>query len=216
MATASVHDSILDDYRKKGLGSRMGFGVRPALLVIDLSLGFTDPSSPLGSPLDGQIEATSKMLEVTRRKRILTLFTTVAYQQDLGDAGVWLKKMPSLAVLKAGSRMVEIDPRLSPRPGEHVLVKKYASAFFGTPLASTLTSHAVDTILMTGCTTSGCVRASVVDAVQHGFRPMVVREAVGDRSQLPHEASLLDIEGKYGDVISLGEALDYLASVQQT
>lgn len=210
---SSPHDSILEDYRRKGLGSRIGFGVRPALLIIDFALGFTDPTSPLGGNLDEPVRATADLLKTARRKSVLTLFTTVAYQNDLSDAGLWIKKMPSLSVLKAGTKMVEIDPRLKPQPGEQVITKKYASAFFGTALASTLTSQAVDTVLVAGCTTSGCVRASVVDAVQHGFRPIVVREAVGDRSQLPHEASLLDIEGKYGDVIPLAEALSYLNSL---
>jgi nicotinamidase-related amidase len=212
-AAPPIHDSILDEYRKKGLAHRIGFGVKPSLLIIDFSLAFTDPSSPLGGNLDAEVRATRELLDVARRKKILTLFTTVAYQDDLSDAGLWAKKMPSLSILKAGTKMVEIDPRLQPQPAEHVITKKYASAFFGTSLASTLTSRGIDTLLITGCTTSGCVRASVVDAVQHGFRPMVVREAVGDRALPPHEASLLDIEGKYGDLVSLDEALSYLHSV---
>jgi nicotinamidase-related amidase len=210
---SSSHDFILEEYRRKGLGSRMGFGLRPALLIIDFALGFTDPASPLGGNLDEPVRATADLLKSARRKKILTLFTTVAYQDDMSDAGLWVKKMPSLSLLKARTKMVEIDPRVKPDPGEQVITKKYASAFFGTALASTLTSHAVDTVLIAGCTTSGCVRASAVDAVQHGFRPIVVREAVGDRSQLPHEASLLDIEGKYGDVVTLAEALVYLNSL---
>ncbi len=207
--------AAIEEYKNKGLAGRVGFGKKPAILVIDFTLGFTDPSSPLGSNLDQAIEATNKLLEAARRKGIPVFFTAVAYEEDLGDSGLWIKKIPSLAVLRSGSRFVDIDPRLERRPGEQLILKKYASAFFGTHLASTLTSCGVDTVIIAGCTTSGCVRASVVDAIQYGFRPIVVREAVGDRSKAAHEANLFDIEGKYGDVISLEEALRYLSSVAE-
>ncbi|MCS6804628.1 MAG: N-carbamoylsarcosine amidohydrolase [Acidobacteriota bacterium] len=197
-------------YKQRGFAQRVGFGQRPALLIIDFINGFTDLSSPLAANFDAEVEATRQVLEVARGKRIPIFFTTVSYDEGFADAGVFIKKVPSLSVLKAGSTLVEIDRRLAPLPGEHVLVKKYASAFFGTSLWSTLTALRVDTVLLTGCTTSGCVRASAVDACQSGFHTIVIEEAVGDRAPEPHQANLFDIDAKYGDVVSLQTALDYL------
>ena len=139
------------------------------------------------------------------------IFSTVIYSDaDLKDAGLWGIKMKGSATLKAGTPAVEIDPRLDMRPSDSLLVKKYASCFFGTDLVPRLTSQRVDTLIITGCTTSGCVRATAVDAVQNGFRPMVVREAVGDRSKASHDQSLFDLNAKYADVVSLDETLQYM------
>ncbi|MCS7158631.1 MAG: N-carbamoylsarcosine amidohydrolase [Blastocatellia bacterium] len=198
-------------YEQRGFAQRVGFGKRPALLIIDFIVAFTDPGSPLASQYDAQLAATRELLAAARQKGVPVFFTTVEYEEDLRDAGVFIKKVPSLRVLKKGSPMTAIDERIAPRAGEHVIVKKYASAFFGTSLASTLTAMGCDTILIVGCTTSGCVRASAVDSCQHGFRTIVVREAVGDRAPGPHEANLFDIDMKYGDVVSLSEALEYLS-----
>jgi nicotinamidase-related amidase len=202
-------------YQQRGFGGRVGFGKRPALLIIDFINAFTDLSSPLASDLNAPVEATRKLLAVARPRGIPIFFTTVQYDEGFADAGVFIKKVPSLAVLKAGSPMVEIDERLKPQPGEHVIVKKYASAFFGTSLWSTLTAERVDTVLIAGCTTSGCVRASAVDACQTGFHTIVVEEAVGDRAALPHQANLFDIDAKYGDVVSLETALTYLGKIAE-
>jgi maleamate amidohydrolase len=201
-------------YQKRGLAGRVGFGKRPALLIVDFIVGFTDLRSPLASNFDSEVEATRRLLEVAREKRIPIFFTTIEYDEGYRDAGVFIKKIPSLSVLQKGSRMTEVDERIRPRPGEHVISKKYASAFFGTSLASTLTASRCDTVLITGCTTSGCVRASAVDSCQYGFHTIVVREAVGDRAQGPHEANLFDIDAKYGDVVSLSEALEYLKGIE--
>ena len=197
-------------YKRRGFAQRVGFGQRPALLIIDFIKAFTDLASPLASNLDAEIAATQQLLAEARRLQIPIAFTTVEYDEGFRDAGVFIKKVPSLSVLKKGSPMVEVDDRLSPLPNEHLLVKKYASAFFGTSLASTLTAAGVDTLIITGCTTSGCVRASAVDGCQYGFRTIVVKEAVGDRAPEPHEANLFDIDAKYGDVVTLEDALDYL------
>ncbi|MBI3949674.1 MAG: isochorismatase family protein [Acidobacteria bacterium] len=201
-------------YKQRGFAQRVGFGVKPALLIIDFINAFTDLSSPLASNLDAEVEATRQLLTVARQKQIPIFFTTIEYNQGYEDAGVFIKKVPSLAVLKAGSPMIQIDERLHPEPGEHVIVKKYASAFFGTSLWSTLTALRVDTVLITGCTTSGCIRASAVDACQTGFHAIVVEEAVGDRAPGPHEANLFDIDAKYGDVVSLDAALEYLGGLE--
>jgi nicotinamidase-related amidase len=197
--------------RFEGFGGRAGFGRRPALVVIDLNLGFTDPESPLGCDLDGPISEVQKLLEAARDAEIPIAFTTIAYREsDRHTAAAFIDKVPALLTLEAGSRWAEIDPRVSPRPSEPVLNKLFASGFFGTGLSSFLTAAGVDTLIVTGATTSGCVRATVVDALQYGFRPLVPREAVGDRNPDAHEANLYDIDAKYGDVIPAQEALDYL------
>jgi nicotinamidase-related amidase len=185
------------------------------MLVVDMQVGFTDPEkSPLAGNLDSQIGAIRELLPIVRRGRWPVIFTTTGYDaHGQADAGLWARKAPSLRLLKRGSDLVDLDPRLSVQPGDLVITKQYASAFFATNLASTLTALAVDTLLVTGCTTSGCVRASVVDAVSHGFRPIIVVEGVGDRAKEPHDASLFDIDNKYGDVAPLAEISGYLASL---
>lgn len=198
-------------FRARGFGGRIGFGIRPAVLVIDLVNAFTDPSLPLGAPLDTEIEQTLRLLEAARETGAPVFFTSVAYDSsDLADAGVWAAKMAGLMTLRAGTPEVEVDARLGRRPDEPVIVKKYASAFFGTDLLTRLNALRVDTVVLTGCTTSGCVRATAVDAVQNGLRPMVVREAVGDRAQAAHEQSLFDLQAKYADVVSVEEAVEQL------
>ena len=202
-------------YRHAQLGHRLGFGHRPAVAVIDFQLGFTMPErSPLAGSFDGPVAATNTIITAARAKKVPIVFTVVAYDphhQD--DAGLWVEKAPSLRLLTLGSELVEIDSRLDRRPEDLLVVKKYASAFFGTYLASTLTAKRVDTLIVTGCTTSGCVRATVMDALAHGFRPIVPLEAVGDRASEPHEANLFDIASKYGDVVRVGEVLEYLAEL---
>ncbi len=203
-------EGVLADYRDKGFVREVGFGDSPAILVVDLILGFTRPESPLGSDLDSVVEATRRLLDTGRLAGAPILFTTTSYGRELRDAGLFPRKVPALAILREGSEEVLLDPRLERRPEETLIKKKYASAFFGTALASELTSAGVDTLIVCGATTSGCVRASVVDALQHGFRPIVPLECVGDRSSEAHEANLMDIQGKYGDLVSLARARDYL------
>ncbi|MCL6649071.1 MAG: isochorismatase family protein [Chloroflexi bacterium] len=198
------------EYQRKGFSRQVGFGERPALVLIDWIVGFTDPACPLGSSYDREVEAARQLLVAARAKRLPIVFTTVIYDHGFRDAGWFIKKVPALAHLEAGSPWTAIDPRLAPERGEHVIVKKFASGFFGTNLASLLTGQRCDTVIISGVTTSGCVRATAVDGVQHGFRTIVVREAVGDRAVGPHEANLFDIQAKYGDVVSLAEALAYL------
>jgi maleamate amidohydrolase len=200
-------------YQQRGFSSRVGFGNSPALLVIDFIKGFTDTNCPLGSNLDKEIEATEKLLDSFRSRNLPVHFTTTAYDGEMVSAGVFVKKVPSLAHLKIGSKWIEIDDRLTPISGEVVWTKQYASAFFGTALASALTAQKVDTLIITGCTTSGCVRASAVDSCQNGFRTNVVRECVGDRSVSAHEANLFDLDAKYADVISLEDALKYVQNL---
>ena len=211
----SQHEGASDlraDYLRKGFLGQVGFGRSPCLLVVDLTNGFTDPSSPLGSDLTQVIAANNELLAVARGRGIPVIFSIVRYDHER-EAGVWLRKIPSLGILKTGSGTEDVDPRLAPRPDEQVLVKKFGSCFFGTTLASQLTSQGIDTVIVTGVSTSGCVRATVVDAVQHGFRAIVPRQAVGDRAQAPHEANLFDMQAKYGDVLELARVKDYLQTV---
>jgi nicotinamidase-related amidase len=194
--------------RFEGFHGRTGFGERPALVVVDLNVGFTDPASPLRCELEDVVEANRRLLEAFRAARLPVLFTTVAFDEAARQAAsVFIEKVPALLALQPGSRWVEIDPRLAPREGEPVLVKAFASAFFATPLVSILTAHRCDTVVVTGASTSGCVRATAVDALQHNYRVVVPREAVGDRNPDAHEANLYDIDTKYGDVVPLADAL---------
>jgi maleamate amidohydrolase len=202
-------------YERAQFGHKLGYGKRPALVVVDFQIGFTKPElSPFAGNLDNEVAATNKVIAVARTKNIPIIFTAVAYdphRQD--DAGLWPEKVPSLRMLTLGSELVELDPRLDRKPEDLVIIKKYASGFFGTYLGSTLTMKGVDTLIVTGCTTSGCVRATVMDALNHGFRPIVPLEAIGDRAQEPHEANVFDIGAKYGDVVSVDEVIEYLNSL---
>ncbi len=202
-------------YAKARLGESVTLGSRPAVLVVDFSCGFTDPGSALGSDLTAEVEATKRLLDAARGRGLPVIFTTIGYEPSLKDGGLWLQKAPALAELQVGGRWVEIDPRLEPREGETIVLKKGASAFFGTNLAAILISQAIDSIVLCGATTSGCIRATAIDLLQYGFPTLVPRECVGDRAQAPHEANLFDIQAKYADVVSLEEALAYVESVPE-
>ena len=200
-----------------GFHGRAGFGERPALVVVDMNVAFTDPSSPLACPLEGVVGAIQELLRECRAAGFPVVYTTVAYdEQGRETAAAFIDKVPALLTLEAGSRWVEIDPRIAPLPGEPVLTKLFASAFFGTELQSLLAAAGCDTLVVTGASTSGCVRATAVDALQHGYRPVVPREAVGDRNPDAHTANLYDIDAKYGDVVSLEEALGRLEELAGT
>jgi nicotinamidase-related amidase len=207
-----VSDNV---YERAGFGHPVVRGTRPALIVVDFSRGFTDASFPTGSDLTSEVEGTARLVEALRAKRGPVVFTVIAFQANLRDAGAWPAKFPGASALVEGTPAVELDPRLPVGPEDTVIVKKGASAFFGTSLSAILASQGVDTAIVCGATTSGCVRASVVDSMQYGFQTIVVRDCVGDRAQGPHEANLFDMEAKYADVISLDEALDYVAGLPE-
>jgi maleamate amidohydrolase len=197
-----------------GFHGRVGFGTRPALVVVDVNRGFTDSASPLCCDLDSCVEAIARLLGAFRRAGLPVVFTTVCYD-DFGKqaAAVFIEKVPALLVLEPGSQWVEIDPRIAPVEGEPVLSKYFASAFFGTTLASLLSTAGCDTVVVTGASTSGCVRATAVDALQHGYRVVVPQEAVGDRDPAAHEANLHDIDAKYGDAVSVEDVLTHLEEI---
>jgi maleamate amidohydrolase len=200
-------------YERARLGGSVTAGTGPAVLVADFSRGFTDPECTLGSDLTREVEATNRVLAVAREREIPVIFTTIGFEPNLKDASLWIEKLPALEELIVGSKWVEIDPRLGRREEEVVILKKGASAFFGTNLPSILVSQNVDTIILCGATTSGCIRATAVDLLQYGYPTLVPRECVGDRAQGPHEANLVDIQAKYADVVSVDDALSYLESV---
>jgi nicotinamidase-related amidase len=200
-------------YEKAGLGQSVTLGSRPAVLVIDFSCGFTDPECSLGSDCTAAVEQTKRVLDVAREKGFPVIFTTIGFEPSLKDGGLWMQKAPALADLQIGGKWVDIDPRLEPRDDETVVMKKGASGFFGTNLASILVSQGVDSVVLCGATTSGCVRATAVDLLQYGWPTIVPRECVGDRAQAPHDANLFDIQAKYADVVPVEDALAYLESV---
>lgn len=202
-------------YERARLGQSVQTGQCPAVLVVDFSRGFTDPECAMGSDLSAEVQATKRLLDAAREKRLPVVFTTIGYEPNLKDGSLWLQKAPALAELQIGGRWVEIDPRLERREEETVILKKGASAFFGTNLASILVSQGVDTVILCGATTSGCIRATAIDLLQYGFPTLVPRECVGDRAQAPHEANLFDINAKYADVVSIEDTLAYVDAVSE-
>lgn len=195
-------------------GTRVGFGQRPALLMIDFMQGYTTEGAPLFAP--GVVSAVAQSVELLAAARaagIAVIHTNIRYHPGhFADGGMWVKKAPVMKDMVQGNPLAEFCPQVMPLPEEVVLTKQYASSFFGTSLAPMLQALGVDTLIMAGCSTSGCVRATAVDAVQYGFRGIVVRECVGDRHEGPHEANLFDIDSKYGDVVLRAQALDYIQS----
>lgn len=208
----TINQPERDFFAAKGFGTAMGFGRRPAIIVIDLLYAFTDPASDLGSDLTAVIDQTNLVLDAAHAGNHPVIFTTVVYEDDnLRDAGLWALKQRGCRDLRPGTRAIEIDERLHRAPTDILLLKKGASCFFGTNLVPQLLSAGADTLIITGCSTSGCVRATAVDACQYGFRPMIVMQAVGDRSQAAHEQSLFDVHSRYGDVVDLGDVLANLS-----
>jgi nicotinamidase-related amidase len=207
--------SLTDNYAAGGFGLSLQPGKRPALLVIDFVRAYLVDGSPLYAGVEPARAAARTRLEAARRAGIPVVHTNVRYQPGGRDGGVFFRKVPALGCFEAGAHpdLAAFAAGLEPLAGETVITKQYASAFFGTPLASTLTALGVDTLLIAGVSTSGCVRASAVDACQHGFIPLVVRDAVGDRHPAPHEANLFDLQAKYAEVVGLELALEYLKGI---
>lgn len=186
-----------------------GLGHRPALLIVDIINSFTDPDCSLGSGADDVVEANRLLLDAFREKQLPVVFTTVVYH-DESQARVFRDRIPALDILKPGTRWVEVDPRLEPLEGEPVIEKQWASGFFKTRLNDFLQSKGVDSLVVTGLTTSGCVRATAVDGLQNDYRVMIPREAVGDRNKKAHRANLFDLSAKYADVLDLESVLEII------
>lgn len=195
--------------------SRLGFGCRPALVVIDFINAYTTPGSALYAPdVVRAVDASVELINSARDKQVPVIYTKVLFQAGGFDGGLFVKKIPALTKLVDGEPLAEIDAKITPVAGDIVIVKNYASVFFGTSLASMLTAHGIDTVILIGCSTSGCVRASAVDGMQHGFRVIVPRDCVGDRLAKVHEANLFDIDAKYGDVVGKSDVLNYLKKLE--
>ncbi|MGW6172146.1 isochorismatase family protein [Arthrobacter sp. NPDC055138] len=203
---------VRDRYRESGLAGRLRPGKSPAVVVVDLQTGFTNPQCGPGFDLDDVVAGTVQLVKNARQANRPVYFTAISFTDAQAKSSVWLSKMPVLSVLRADSGWDEIDPRLAPEPGESVVMKQAASAFAGTNLAEQLRSDEVDTLLICGATTSGCVRASVVDACALELPTFVVRDCVGDREQRPHDGALLDMDAKYADVVSLDDALEIIGA----
>lgn len=207
MSGGGAARDLAEDYRGSGFGAGLGCGDAPALLVVDLVRAYLVDGSPLRAPVEDAAAASVALIGAAREAGLPVLFTRVSYRPGGVDGGLFRRKIPALRVFEEGDPLGDFAEGAAPEPGETVVTKQYASAFHGTSLAATLTASRIDTLLICGFTTSGCIRATATDALQHGFRPLVVDEACGDRDRRLHEANLLDLEAKYADVVSLESAL---------
>ena len=212
---ATLEDALAI-YKRQNIGHASGFGAQPALLIVDFVNGFNDPDNFGGGNIGSAIENAAKLLAAARRWKIPVAFTRVVYADDGSDASVFCRKLPGLLALTETAQASQVVDTLAPQPGEYVIRKTQPSAFFGTGLVGWLAQKRVDTVLVTGCTTSGCVRASVIDSMSHNFRTIVVSDCVGDRALAPHEANLYDMEQKYADLMTCDEVVVRLQSAGQT
>jgi maleamate amidohydrolase len=202
----------LEVYKRQSFGQRLGFGRRAGLLVVDFVNGFNDPALFGGGNIGPAIARTAELLAACRRMDLPIVFTRIVFEADGSDHNLFVAKVPALGQLTETAACSQIVPQLAPKRGELVARKRLPSAFFGTDLGPWFTARGIDTLLIVGCTTSGCVRASVLDALCHGFRPLVVTDCVGDRAIEPHEANLFDLGQKYADLMSRDEALKALVA----
>ncbi|MFI6219896.1 isochorismatase family protein [Nocardia salmonicida] len=198
------------EYRRSGYSARLGAGNSPAVLVVDICAAYVTDSSPLRAPVEDAVRAAAAVVAQARESGLPVIFTRVRFEPNGPDGGLFRRKVPVLRVFEQGNPLGDFLDDPAPAPGDVVITKQYPSAFHATPLAATLAAQRVDTLVIVGLTTSGCVRASATDAMQHGFRPLVVADACGDRDTALHEANLTDLDIKYADVLCLEEALAVL------
>jgi maleamate amidohydrolase len=195
------------DYEHAGFRGRLGWGARPALLVIDVCRAYVDPASPLYAGVEEACASAGRLVDAARGAGVPVVFTRVEYEPGGADGGMFYRKVAALRCFERGNPLADWLDHPRPAEGEVVVTKQYASAFFGTSLSATLAAWGIDTLVICGLSTSGCVRATGLDAVQHGLRPMVVADACGDRAAGPHEANLFDLDAKYADVVDEPEAI---------
>ena len=198
-----------DIYQAQGFGNSLGVGAAPALLIVDFVNGFADPDVFGGGNIPDAIAATRPLLDLARSLEWPVATTRIVFADDGSDANVFTAKVPSLLGLTEESAIGQVVAELAPAPGELIVRKRHPSAFFGTDLAQWLTGRRADTLFVAGCTTSGCIRASVIDAMCHGFRPVVVTDCVGDRALGPHEANLFDMGQKCADLMRFAAVADH-------
>ena len=207
-----IADDLHADYLNAGFGNTLGWGQRPAVLVVDMCQAYVQPDSPLYAGVEAAYATAAEVVSAARAGEHPVLFTRVEYMLGGADGGLFFRKVGALRCFERGNPLGDFTPALAPQPGDVVVTKQYASAFFGTSLAATLKAIGADTVVVCGVSTSGCVRASALDALQHGFIPIVVADACGDRDPRPHEANLFDLASKYADVILAAEAIAHLRS----
>lgn len=207
-------EDLTENYRGAFDGS-LGFGEAPALILIDFVEAYFDAQSPLYAGVDAALASALCVREKARAAGIPVIYTNVVYQDGPVDGGVFYRKVPALSVFDAGNPLGGWPEGLEPAEGELVISKQYPSAFFGTSLAATLTANRIDTLIITGLTTSGCVRATCVDAMSHGFIPIVVADGCGDRHAAPHDANLFDMQAKYADVVGEAAVIAHLDGIAE-
>jgi len=207
-------ESLDANYARAGYHARQRWGRRPALILIDFAQAYFDPASPLfgGEGCRTALASALALREIAHAAGHPVILTEVVYRKGGADGGVFFRKAPVLSCFVAGAATQRYAAGLEPRDDELIISKQYPSAFFGTSLAASLTAAGIDTLILAGLTTSGCVRATCVDSMSHGFITLVAREAVGDRDPRPHEANLYDMNAKYADVVPETEAAGYLRS----
>ncbi len=215
MPTPNARDERVLANDEAGFGRHLTPGKRPALIMVDFVKAYFEPGAQLYMGLDSCLHSAQRLLQAAREAGILVIHTQVSFSEGGVDGGVFFKKIDALKHFVGNAPLGEIMPVVKPLQSEVVIVKQFASSFFGTTLSSTLQASGVDTLIIAGVSTSGCVRATAVDAIQHGFIPLVCRDAVGDRNDGPHEASLFDLQAKYAEVMSEAEILQYLTSLTE-
>jgi maleamate amidohydrolase len=199
--------ALAPDYARAGFGGGIGWGASPALLIVDMCGAYLVPGSPLFLESGAAVrDAIAPLAAAARASGVPVIFTRVEYAHP-ADGGLFRRKIAALSCFDSGNPLADFDPALTPQAGDMVLTKQFPSAFFGTPLAGLLTAQGVDTLLITGVSTSGCIRATAVDALCHGFRPLVVTDCVGDRTPEIQAANLHDLEAKTADLVDSAAAL---------
>ena len=207
-----MSSDLADNYRG-AFDGRLGFGERPALLLVDLTQAYFDESCPLYAGAEEALSSAIRIREAAREASIPVIYTNVVYRADGSDGGVFFRKVPVLENFVAGHPMGAWAPGIQPAEDEVVISKQYPSAFFGTPLDSILKDMQIDTLIIAGVTTSGCIRATCVDTMSYGYVPIIVADACGDRHEAPHEANLFDMNAKYADVVSEAETIEFLRNL---
>ena len=200
----------LEENYQGAFDGSLGFGDKPALILVDFVAAYFEQDSPLYAGVEDALASALRIREVARSAGVPVIYTNVVYQEGGVDGGMFFRKVPALEVFVAGNPLGNWPEGLEPAAGELVISKQYASAFFGTSLAATLTANGVDTLIITGVSTSGCIRATCIDTISHGFIPIVVSDACGDRHTAPHDANLFDMNAKYGDVHGEATVINYL------
>ena len=200
-----------DDYANAGFNKSLGFGTSPVLLIIDFVMAYLEPDSPLYAGVEKELAVNERLVGAAREARIPVIWTNVEYEPGGTNGGHFYRKIGALTVFDRGSPLGAFPPSLQPEPSERIVTKQYPSAFFGTGLAETLREIGADCCVITGLSTSGCVRASALDALQYGFIPLIVPDACGDRDKGVHDANIFDLQAKYADLLTVDETEAYFS-----